>query len=114
MPIKYGSNLRGGDVAPVRATQDATVTQIIEHGVEIQRKVFAGEMVPPDLVDAYADATGDRVSSADTSVDYDAMNVDQLEAEIAERDDIDLDSIDGTGKDGKVVKADLVKALRNA
>jgi hypothetical protein len=56
MPIKFGSNLTGGDLKPVRATEDRTVTQIIEHGVEVQRKVFAGEMVPPDLIEAYEKA----------------------------------------------------------
>lgn len=106
MPIKFGSNLDGGDVTPVRATQDATVTQIIAHGVEIQRKVFAGEMVPPDLVDAYAEATGESVA-ASSDTDYSAMGVEELQTLADER----KLEVTGTGKDGNVLKSDLVAAL---
>ncbi len=35
------------------ADRDQVVTQVIEHGVEINRKVFAGQRVPPDLIEAY-------------------------------------------------------------
>lgn len=42
------------------ADRDCVVTQIIEHGVEINRKVFAGQRVPPDLIDAYEKAGKSR------------------------------------------------------
>ncbi len=47
----------------VIATEDRVLTQIIQHGVEIQRKVFAGTAVPPDLLAAY-DAAGKAEASA--------------------------------------------------
>ncbi len=39
------------------ATEDRVLTQILQHGVEVQRKVFAGQDVPPDLREAYAAAS---------------------------------------------------------
>lgn len=101
------------------ADKDTTVKQKIQHGVEIERKVFAGTRVPPDLIDAYNEATGTTPATSDAGAggdtpDYDAMGVEELEAEIAKRDDIDRDAIQGTGKDGNVIKADLVKALQGS
>jgi pyruvate/2-oxoglutarate dehydrogenase complex dihydrolipoamide acyltransferase (E2) component len=98
------------------AKEDAVVDQELDHGVTVQRKIMAGTRVPPDLIEAYEEKTGTTTVAADTSPgdtvpDYDAMSVEELEAEIAKRDDIDRDAIQGTGKDGNVVKADLVKAL---
>lgn len=43
-------------------------------------------------------------------LDYEAMTVPLLEAEI-ERREIDISEIEGTGKDGNVVKPDLIHVL---
>lgn len=39
------------------APDDATVTLTLEHGVEVQRKIKAGDRVPVDLVDAWRTQT---------------------------------------------------------
>lgn len=50
-----------------------------------------------------------HLSAVETATDYDAMHVDQLQALAA---GAGLE-IDGTGKDGAVLKADLTKALKS-
>ena len=99
------------------AKQDAVVDQELDHGVKVQRKIMAGTRIPPDLIDAYNEATGGDASAADadtgdarTGDSYDDMKVDDLQAE-ADRRGL---TVEGTGKDGNVVKADLIKALRGA
>lgn len=87
--------------------EDTVVTQVIDHGVEIQRKLIAGTRVPADLIDVYLQATGQKPAD-DEATDYQSMNVDELQALADERE---LE-ITGTGKDGNVVKADLVNALQ--
>jgi pyruvate/2-oxoglutarate dehydrogenase complex dihydrolipoamide acyltransferase (E2) component len=99
------------------AKQDTVVDEELDHGVKVQRKIIAGTRVPPHLIDAYNAKTGGSPASdagepaGDTPPNYEAMKVEELEAAIAARDDIDIDAIQGTGSDGKVIKADLVKAL---
>ena len=86
MPIKFGSNLDGGDVEPVRAKEDKTVTQVIEHGVEIERKIFAGDLVPPDLVDAYNGVTPERTHRSPAPAQpQDAVEQDPKSGETAPR-----------------------------
>ena len=51
--------------------------------------------------------------SGDTLPDYDSWSRAELEAELADLG-IPLDSIEGTGANGNVVKDDLVNALFNA
>jgi hypothetical protein len=97
------------------AKHDAIVDVELDHGVKVQRKVIAGTRVPPDLIDAYTETTGDTPTEAadeqsSSSPDYGAMNVEELQALVDERE---LE-VAGTGKDGNVVKADLVKALQNS
>lgn len=45
------------------AKEDRIVTETLEHGVEVQRLVFAGQAIPPNLVEAYNDATGDKAAT---------------------------------------------------
>lgn len=49
------------------ATEDKTVTIELEHGVEVERRVFAGQRVPPDLIDAYKDVAGDKPAAKKTT-----------------------------------------------
>lgn len=68
-------SLVGGPV--VKATEDATI-EIDTYGVKSLRKVFAGEVVAPDLVEAYRAHTGQSRSKAevpDRSVDERADSV---------------------------------------
>ena len=94
------------------AKQDAIVDQVLDHGVTVQRKIIAGTRVPPDLIDAYAEKTGDTTTTtadaADTSPDYESMTVEDLQALV---DDRELE-VTGTGSGGNVIKADLVTALQ--
>lgn len=87
---------------------------VFDETLGIKRKIMAGQAVPPDLVDAYRKETGEAPTepAPDTSsqVDFDAMSVEDLQARA---DSLGL-TIEGTGSSGKVVKADLVKALRDA
>jgi hypothetical protein len=89
----------------VIATEDAIVHDDV---LGIDRKVFAGQPVPPDLVEAYQG--GARAGDGSDPVDYDAESVEELEKRVADR----KLEVKGTGKDGNVVKADLVKALQAA
>lgn len=93
----------------VIATSDLVVH---DEALEIDRKIIAGQPVPPDLLDAYAEQTGDDVSATaeEPSVavaSYDDQSVDELQAE-ADRRGLE---VEGTGKDGNVLKADLIAAL---
>jgi hypothetical protein len=87
----------------VIATEDAIVHDDV---LGIDRKVFAGQPVPPDLVEAYQG--GARAGDGSDPVDYDAESVEELEKLVADR----KLEVKGTGADGNVVKADLVKALQ--
>lgn len=92
------------------AKEDTVVDQVLDHGVKVQRKILAGTRVPPDLIDAYAEATGDSQAAAagtDEATNYNSMNVEDLQAE-ADRRGL---TVEGTGKDGNVLKSDLVAAL---
>jgi hypothetical protein len=92
----------------VIATEDKIVHDDL---LNIDRKVFAGQPVPPELVDAYnGDTRASDGSDPDGSaVDYESQSAEQLEAEAKQRGI--YDDIEGTGANGNVVKADLVKAL---
>lgn len=122
-----------GDIrmANVIATRDVIVH---DPNLDIDRKVFAGQAVPPDLVDAYREQTGETSPDEDAaqleadrrgaalgtgtstgtapdtpaSTGYEGQPVDDLRAE-ADRRGL---TVDGTGTDGKVLKSDLVAALK--
>jgi hypothetical protein len=93
-------DLKGDKMAEVIAKEDVVVH---DPNLGIDRKLIAGQPVPPDLVDVYRKETGDGSGSRS----YDDQTVEDLQAEVDRRG---LE-VEGTGKDGKVVKADLVKAL---
>lgn len=87
----------------------------------IDRQLIAGQPVPPDLIDAYRAKVGDVKAAQDggeaaredppvtnpEALDVNGMSLDELQAE-ADRRGL---TVEGTGKDGNVLKADLVKAL---
>lgn len=69
----------------VKATED-TVVDLEVAGVMVQRKVFAGEKVPPDLVDAYRKATSGETTSETKPtepVDVTEATADSVSAESA-------------------------------
>lgn len=90
------------------AKQTVVVELELEHGVKVTRKVMEGQRVPPQLIDGYLEAIGEK--PADEQADYQAMTVEDLEKLAADRE---LD-IEGSGKDGNVLKADLINALTAA
>jgi hypothetical protein len=89
--------------------QDMTVAQIIDHGVEIKRKLFAGQRVPADLIEAYHAATGDEpvADESATGPDYSKMTPEDLRALVDERQL----QVQGSGANGNIIKTDLVNAL---
>lgn len=93
------------EVEPVIATETKIVHDAAQH---IDRKVVAGQQIPPDLVAAYkdGDVIADPVANAD--VDYDKQSVEELQAEVARR----AVEVEGSGADGNVLKKDLVAALK--
>jgi hypothetical protein len=95
----------------VIATEDKIVH---DDALNIDRKVFAGQPVPPDLVDAYNGGTraSDGSDAQGEAIDYGSWDVDDLESKAKELGV--YDDIEGTGANGNVVKADLVKALSDA
>lgn len=91
---------------------DIVVKQILDHGVEVERKLFAGQRVPADLIDAYKTATGEPPAAvtdadADAAADYSKMSAVELQA-LADQRGVEAG---GTGAGGNVVKVDLIAAL---
>lgn len=86
----------------VIATENHTV---FDPNIGIKRKVFAGQPVPPDLIGPYRAAIGES-----EPVDYDKLEVDDLQQRVEARG---LEP-EGTGSNGRVLKADLVAALKAA
>jgi hypothetical protein len=93
-------------VSDLIASEDLTVD---DENLGIKRKIFAGDRVPPDLVEAYKKATASRASEgAGTNAnDWASKNKTDLETEVERRG---LE-VEGTGRDGAIVKDDLVAAL---
>jgi hypothetical protein len=110
--IRTNINLKGDPVAEVIAAENVIVH---DDNLEIDRIVIAGQPVPPDLVDAYHEKVGhkaeepvaDAHSDDSSSSNYADQTVEDLRAE-ADRRELE---VEGTGKDGNVVKKDLVAAL---
>ena len=74
----------------------------------VDRQIVAGQAVAPELLDAYAAQTGTEVSAAPAAASYDSLSVEDLNAEVARRGL----TVTGSGKDGNVLKSDLVAALK--
>lgn len=111
-PAVTSNRLRDDDApAPVIASETLVVE---DKAMGIHRKVVAGQPVPPDLVEAYQAAGGEAADQGgsepdpDPVVDYDDWKVDDLKTEVEKRG---LD-VEGSGQDGRVVKDDLVDALK--
>jgi hypothetical protein len=117
--------------AHLNTERTASMTQVIatestivhDPLLDIDRQLIAGQPVPPDLVDAYRAKVGPQTadqdpgqaardeltgSSDNTGDRYDDLKVDELQARA---DDLGLE-VTGTGTNGKVVRADLIAALR--
>lgn len=94
---------------------DLDVEQLIAvHAYErthLARGSITGYRNPTQIVDtANLDNVGEPGEPDTRAQDYGAMNVEDLQALVDERE---LE-VTGTGKDGNVVKADLVKALQDS
>lgn len=125
---------------PPRPTESqivATETVVVhDDNLSIDRRIIAGQPVPPDLVAAYRNVVGDEradanpgdpaaeigapyeppVDPTDDRVvgDYEDSNAETLEAEVARRRAAGREiDVEGTGSGGNVVKADLVAALKS-
>jgi pyruvate/2-oxoglutarate dehydrogenase complex dihydrolipoamide acyltransferase (E2) component len=89
----------------------ASETKIVHDPLlDIDRQVVAGQPVPPDLVDAYNAEGGtvaDPQAASAPTEDLASKSVPELQA-LADERGIE---VEGTGKDGNVLKDDLVKAL---
>lgn len=103
-PTETRSRLTGDTARPVIAKQDIIVH---DEAMGIDRRLFAGQEVPPDLVKAYKTGVGESTDEPGPETGYEDQSVDELEVE-ADRRDL---KVEGTGKDGNVLKADLVAAL---
>jgi hypothetical protein len=105
--IRTHLNLKGDPVAKEVIASETVI--VPDDALGIERMVIAGQPVPPDLVDAYQKKVGG--SKADeSSSGYAAQKVEDLQAEVDRREL----TVEGTGKDGNVVKADLVTALEDS
>jgi hypothetical protein len=132
--VAFGSDIPAGyeyvrDAEPVKLPADATAPRSIanadaaavhaENARARADRANRGEATVRDTLPDTAAATGED-PAADTppgttppTADYDAMNVDYLETEVDRRRAAGRQiDVKGTGKDGNVVKADLVKALQ--
>jgi hypothetical protein len=134
--VAFGSDVPAGyeyvrDAAPVQLPADATAPRSIanadaaavhaENARARADRARRGETAVRDTLPDTAAATGedpDAETPPGTTAptrDYDAMNVDDLEDEVERRRAAgDVVEVTGTGKDGNVVKADLVKALQDS
>jgi hypothetical protein len=68
--IRSHLTLTGDPIVSVIAREDLVVH---DDNLGIDRKLFAGQEVPPDLVDAYAKATGANVDPSDEVVEADRL-----------------------------------------
>lgn len=91
-------------MAEVIATENVIVHDDV---LGIDRQLIAGQPVPPDLVDAYTAKIGPSAAAQSPGGDLDGMTVEDLQTLADERGV----TVEGTGKDGNVLKADLVQAL---
>lgn len=108
--------------APVNDGQIVATEDIVVHddNLGIDRKLVAGQPVPPDLADAYRAKVGDEQAETtpgeDTggspdpdpiTEDYGSYSPELLQGEVERRGL----TVEGTGASGNVVKGDLVSAL---
>lgn len=90
-------------------------TVVVRHPETLEaHALLEGSEVPDWATDlVHPDNLGDGGSDSDKG--YDGQKTDELQAEVdkrnADREDDDLIEVTGTGKDGRVLKADLVAAL---
>jgi hypothetical protein len=108
---------------PLSNEDIAFLRQVGVQGMEerIQaHQAYHGAEVPPDLsgdelLIAQQQASTPEPEDDTFEDDYDSWKVAELEAEVTNRDAIEGTSnvlVNGTGKDGKVLKSDLVYGLR--
>jgi uncharacterized small protein (DUF1192 family) len=100
LPHMKRSVIRLNTQKPIIATEDLVVHDEV---LGIDRKIVAGQPVPPDLIEPYRKAGGE----ASNDENYSDLTVDELQARA---DQLGVE-VDGTGADGKVLKKDLVAAL---
>lgn len=116
--IDWNSPLTGDDKAWLRTTGILDVERLIEaNAVEFDEEYhFPGTEPVGVIKSAVATEPDQGGGNADFSEDdYDDWKVAELSAEIDNRNKVDgAKSVEvvGTGKDGKITKPDLIKALR--
>lgn len=102
------------EVPPVEAEEDT----VVRSALDPDARVFDRVNVESGPIDNSLPIVTDPVPEDDEDeeeLDYDKWKISELEDEIAARNemaDTTSVSVTGTGKDGKIVKADLVKGLR--
>lgn len=107
----------GGDVPEVETGGDPLTKDALDPETRMAERVEGTGTGSPELVDPTA--TDSEDSDTPEEDDYDSWKVNELEAEVAarndlaeKRDEVSPVVVEGTGKDGAVRKADLVKGLR--
>jgi hypothetical protein len=107
----------GGEVPDAETPEDSLTKSALDPTARVADRV-SSESAPintspePGSIQAGDALDDDEEAEPD---DYDTWKVSELESEIPLRNEIpgtDPVEVVGTGKDGKVVKADLIKALR--
>jgi hypothetical protein len=96
----------------VRNPETLEATALLE-GSEVPE--WATDLVHPDNLDNGKSASTKTEPANDAAPAYGKQKLADLQALVddrnADRDDDDVITVEGTGKDGKVVKTDLVAAL---
>lgn len=134
--VAFGTDIPAGwevvrESEPVQLPPDATVPRSIANADAVavhaanararaDRTAGAENTVRerlPDTADRVGEDPGADTPPGTTAPtrDYEEMNVDALEAEVERRRAAGGEvTVEGTGKDGNVVKADLIKALQDS
>lgn len=104
---------------PENEVPDDTVTQsALDPSARLRGEFVGADSAPVNLTPENPQA-GDATETEDDGDDYDSWKVAELKDEVAarnkiadEQEDVTMVEVTGTGKEGAITKADVIKALR--
>jgi hypothetical protein len=116
--IKANADQFGTEVPDPEVPDDEATRVVVGPDAQTEIPKIDPQTGAPRLVDP-ADNSGDELEEDEEADDYDSWSKADLETEVAARNDIAAKkenvsevTVTGTGKDGNVLKDDLIKGLR--
>lgn len=109
----------GAEIPDAEVPEDTVTQSALDPGARMRGEFVGAESAPVNVSPEVGVQAGDAIETEDEGDDYDSWKVGELREEAIARnkiaeteDDVTLVEITGTGKDGAVTKADVIKALR--